>query len=314
MRFANLEQTILLWKESQNQFKSKKMKKTLLALLIILQSLLISAQNKIQIRATSASPSASFEQEVGSAKIKMAYSRPLVRGRKIFGELVPFDKLWRTGASDCTVISTSEDISFGNNVLKAGSYSIFSIPSVNNWTIIVNSDTTLHGETGYDEKKDIMRFKVPSERNTSFYETFTIELNDINSKGGAFLKIIWENTMVKIPIKSKEDDTILALIDKHLITAKTQDPALLFQAANYYYSTNRDYRQAIMWLEEAEKLNPENFYYPNLRQKIASESKDYINAIDAAKKALALAEKEKMKSTIEMLKEKINNWETLLKK
>ena len=107
---------------------------------------------------------------------------------------------------------------------------------------------------------------------------------------------------------------ILALIDKHLITAKTQDPALLFQAANYYYSTNRDYRQAIMWLEEAEKLNPENFYYPNLRQKIASESKDYVNAIDAAKKALALAEKEKMKSTIEMLKEKINNWETLLKK
>ena len=76
-----------------------------------------------------ASPASSFEQEVGSAKIKIAYSRPLVRGRKIFGELVPFDKLWRTGASDCTVITTSEDISFGNSILKAGSYSIFSIPS-----------------------------------------------------------------------------------------------------------------------------------------------------------------------------------------
>lgn len=290
------------------------MKKIFLFPLIILQSVFISAQNKVQIRITSASPAASFEQEVGSAKIKITYSRPLVRGRKIFGELVPFDKLWRTGASDCTVITTSEDISFGNNVLKAGSYSIFSIPSINDWTIIVNSDTTLHGETGYDEKKDIMRFKVPLEKSHNFYETFTIDLNDINSKSEAFLKILWENTMVKIPVKSKEDDTLIALIEQHIIKGKTQDDSLLFQAANYYYSTNRDYRQAIMWIEEAEKLNPENFYYPNLRQKIASESKDYINAIDAAKKALALAEKEKMKSTIEMLKEKINNWETLLKK
>ena len=289
------------------------MKKTILTCLIILQSLLLSAQDKVQIRVTSASPSASFEQEVGSAKIRITYSRPLVRGRKIFGELVPFDKLWRTGASDCTVITTSEDISFGNYVLKAGSYSIFSIPSINEWTIIVNSDTTLHGETGYDEKKDIMRFKVPLEKNPNFYETFTIELNDINNKGEAFLKILWENTMVKIPIKSKEDDTILALIEQHIIKGETQDATLLFQAANYYFSTNRDYKQAIIWLLEAEKLNPKNFYYPNLRQKIASELKDYTNAITAAKKAITLADKEKMKSSIEILNKRIADWEIISK-
>jgi hypothetical protein len=290
------------------------MKKTILTGLIILQSLLLSAQDKVQIRVTSASPAASFEQEVGSGKIKITYSRPLVRGRKIFGELVPFDKLWRTGASDCTVITTSEDISFGNNVLKAGSYSIFSIPSINDWTIIVNSDTTLHGETGYDEKKDIMRFKVPLEKSHNFYETFTIDLNDINSKSEAFLKILWENTMVKIPVKSKEDDTIVALIDQHIIKGKTQDANLLFQAANYYYSTNRDYQQAIIWLMEAEKINPQNFYYPNLRQKLASESKDYTIAIEAAKRAISIADKEKMKKTIDSLNNKISDWEILLKK
>ncbi|GAB3721363.1 DUF2911 domain-containing protein [Flavobacterium koreense] len=290
------------------------MKKTILTGLIILQSLLLSAQDKVQIRVTSASPAASFEQEVGSGKIKITYSRPLVRGRKIFGELVPFDKLWRTGASDCTVITTSEDISFGNNVLKAGSYSIFSIPSINDWTIIVNSDTTLHGETGYDEKKDIMRFKVPLEKSPNFYETFTIELNDINSKGEAFLKILWENTLVKIPVKSKEDDTIVALIDQHIIKGKTQDANLLFQAANYYYSTNRDYKQAIIWLLEAEKINPQNFYYPNLRQKLASENKDYTIAIEAAKRAISIADKEKMKKTIDSLNNKISDWEILLKK
>ena len=290
------------------------MKKIFLFTLILLQSVFISAQNKVQIRITSSSPAASFEQEVGSAKIRITYSRPLVRGRKIFGELVPFDKLWRTGASDCTVITTSEDISFGNNVLKAGSYSIFSIPSINDWTIIVNSDTTLHGETGYDEKKDIMRFKVPLEKSPNFYETFTIELNDINSKGEAFLKILWENTMVKIPVKSKEDDTIVALIDQHIIKGKTQDANLLFQAANYYYSTNRDYKQAIIWLLEAEKINPQNFYYPNLRQKLASENKDYTIAIEAAKRAISIADKEKMKKTIDSLNNKISDWEILLKK
>jgi hypothetical protein len=289
------------------------MKKIFLFPLIILQSVFISAQNKVQIRITSASPAASFEQEVGSAKIKITYSRPLVRGRKIFGELVPFDKLWRTGASDCTVITTSEDIYFGNSILKAGSYSMFSIPSINEWTIIVNTDTTLHGETGYDEKKDVMRFKVPLEKKTNFYETFTIELNDINSKGEAFLKILWENTMVKIPVKSIEDDTILALIEQHIIKGKTQDDTLLFQAANYYFSTNRDYKQAIIWLLEAEKLNPKNFYYPNLRQKIASELKDYSNAIAAAKIAITLADKEKMKSTIEILNKRIADWEIISK-
>jgi len=289
------------------------MKKTILLGIMLLQSVLIVAQDKIQIRLTAPSPAASFEQEIGSAKIKMTYSRPLVRGRKIFGELVPFDKLWRTGASDCTVITTSEDISFGSNVLKAGSYSIFSIPSINEWTIIVNTDTTLHGETGYDEKKDVMRFKVPTEKSPNFYESFTIELNDINSKGEAFIKIHWENTMVKIPIKSKEDDTIVALIEQYIIKGKTQDANLLFQAANYYYGTNRDFKQAMVWLLEAEKLNPQNFYYPNLRQKIAAELKEYATAIEAAKKALALAEKEKTKSDIVTLKKRIADWEILLK-
>ena len=290
------------------------MRKIIFTSFLLIQALLINAQEKIQIRTTSASPASSFEQEVGSAKIKIAYSRPLVRGRKIFGELVPFDKLWRTGASDCTVITTSEDIYFGNSILKAGSYSIFSIPSINEWTIIINTDITLHGETGYDEKKDVMRFKVPTEKSPYFYETFTIELNDINSKGEAFLKILWENTLVKIPVKSKEDDTIVALIDQHIIKGKTQDANLLFQAANYYYSTNRDYKQAIIWLLEAEKINPQNFYYPNLRQKLASENKDYTIAIEAAKRAISIADKEKMKKTIDSLNNKISDWEILLKK
>lgn len=288
------------------------MKKIILLSFIIIQSLSISAQEKVQIKLPPASPSASFQQEIGSATIKMAFSRPLARGRKIFGELVPFGKLWRTGASDCTTISTSEDITFGNNILKTGTYSIFSIPSENEWTIIINSDVTLHGETSYDEKKDVMRFTVPTEKTANFYETFTIELNDINSKGEGFLKIEWENTMVKIPMKSKADNEILALIDKNVIKEKSQNAVLLFQAANYYSATGRSNNQTVSWLTEAEKLDSENFYYPTLRQKIATELKDYPNAIEAAKKALAIAEKKKMKGT-EKLKNQIEELQLLFK-
>ena len=289
------------------------MRKIILIHFFILQALVISAQEKVQIKLTSASPSASFEQELGSTIIKVSYNRPLARGRKIFGELVPFEKLWRTGASNCTLITTNEDIVFGNTTLKVGSYSIFTIPSKKEWTIIVNADTTLHGESGYDAKKDVFRLTVPVESVPNFYETFTIEINDINSKGEGFLKIIWENSVVKIPLKSKADETILAVIDKNVIKEKTLDANLLFQAANYYYSTDRDYKQAIAWLIEAEKLDPQNFYYPNLRQKIATELKDYPSAIEAGKKALSIAELKKMKS-VESLKKQILELELLLKK
>jgi tetratricopeptide (TPR) repeat protein len=103
------------------------------------------------------------------------------------------------------------------------------------------------------------------------------------------------------------------LIDQHIIKGKPQDANLLFQAANYYYNTNRDYKLAMKWLLEAENLKPENFNYPNLRQKIASELKDYNNAIAAAKRAITLADKEKMKNTIETLNKRITDWEIILK-
>lgn len=289
------------------------MKKNLLLSFILIQSITLCAQEKIQIKLTPASPAASFIQELGNTTIKVNYNRPLTRDRKIFGELVPFDQIWRTGASNATQFSVSEDITFGENKLKAGDYSLFSIPSKNEWTIIINTDTKLHGDSGYDEKKDIFRFKVPSEKANVFYETFTIEINDINTKGEAFLKLMWENTMIKIPIKSKDDDHIMALINQNLIIENKKEASLLFQAANYYYITKRNSKQAIEWLLEAEKIESDNFNYPFLRQKIANEMNDYPVAIDAAKKALRNAEINKMKNQ-DGLKKQIADWEVLLKK
>ena len=224
------------------------------------------------------------------------------------------DSLWRTGASNATSLQTNEEIVFGDQTLAAGKYALFTIPSKTSWTIIVNTDTTLHGSSGYDAKKDVVRFAVPVEKIKNFYETFTIELNDINNKGEGFLKIIWENTMVKTPLKSKADEKIMALIQKHISIDKVQDAELLFQSASYYYATNRDFKQAVKWLNDAEKLDAENFYYPNLKQKILADLKDYPAAIDAAKKAIILGEKKKMTNTVSNLKKRIAGWELLINK
>jgi hypothetical protein len=272
------------------------------------------AQDKIQIKTTSPSPAASFEQEIGSTLVKVAYSRPLVRNRKIMGALVPFDQLWRTGASDCTTITTDENLMFGGTELAKGTYSLFSIPSEKEWTIIVNTDTSLHGDSGYDPAKDVMRFKVPVEKAPHFYETFTLEINDINTRGEGFLKLAWENTLIRIPIRSKADEQTMALIQVNLIQKQTSDANLLFQAANYYVSTNRDKSQAISWLQQAETIDAQNFYYPNLRQKLLGEQQNYTGALEVAQKALELAKQKNSKGGIKYLEQKIKEYEGYIKK
>lgn len=148
------------------------------------------------------SPEAAFTQQFGESEIQVAYARPSAKGRKIFGGLVPFDSLWRTGAAECTVLTLKEEVIIGGKKMSAGKYSLFTIPSANEWTVILNSDVSMHGTFGYDAKKDVHRFTVKPIKTDRFYESFTIEINDFTPQGSASLNIIWENTMVQIPLQS----------------------------------------------------------------------------------------------------------------
>ena len=177
------------------------MKKVLIINMLCLLATSIFAQEPVK-KSLPKSYEAAFTQQFGDSEIQVAYARPLARGRKIFGGLIPLDSLWRTGAGDCTTIKFKEEVVVGNKKIAAGKYSLFTIPSANEWTIILNSETTMHGTSGYDAQKDVHRFKVKSEKADRFYENFTIEINDINVKGEASLNLIWENTMVKIPLKT----------------------------------------------------------------------------------------------------------------
>jgi len=275
--------------------------KQLLTILFIGFSSSLFSQEKVSFLTPPPSPEASFTQQLVKGEITITYSRPLARGRKVFGGLVPFDSLWRTGASGATTIHITEEIIIGDKTLNAGKYALFTIPGEKEWTIIINADTTLHGAFGYDIKKDIHRFKVKSEKAHSFSEAFTIDLNEIINKGGGFLNLTWENTAIKIPIKSPVDEKVMAEINTRLINDKEQNAELFFQAANYYYTTGRDLKQAAAWASEAEKADKENFYYPNLLQKILADQKDYKAAIVVAKRAVVLGEKKKMTNAVNAL-------------
>jgi tetratricopeptide (TPR) repeat protein len=261
-----------------------------------------------QLNIPEPSPSASFSQTLGFTKIKVEYARPGAKGREVFGKLIPYGEIWRTGASDCSTISFNEEVTIGGKKIAKGKYSLFSIPNVEQWTIILNTDTTLHGTSGYDDKKDVHRFTVKPEKSARFYETFTIELSDIVKDNG-MLHLIWENTMAKFEIQSNAKERILADIDNKINKLKTDNSKLYYQAAEYYYNQRMELDQANNWIAKAVKMEPENFYYPNLQAKILETQSKFDEAIPVAQKAVILAKKGNMTQTASNWEKKIAIWQ-----
>lgn len=268
-------------------------------------------QAQITLKTPPPSPEAEWTQKVGFTTIMVAYERPLMRGRKIFGALVPFDQLWRTGAGESTKIKFSEDIEFGGQQVKKGIYSLFSIPNANEWTIILNTDTTGHGAFSYDEKKDILRIKAKSEGIARTYEAFSIELGDIMPDYSANIYLNWENTQVKIPIKSNADKVVMNEINQKINIEKLEDAKFFNSAAQYYFSNKKDLSQALAWSKKSEGMDEENFTYANLSTKILEEQKNYTEAIKSAQKAIALGTKKNMKVPVANWQKKVEEWQNL---
>ena len=232
-----------------------------------------------------------------------------MRGRKIFGDLEPFGKVWRTGAGDCSTIKFSDDIDFGGQRVKKGKYSIFTIPDPTEWTVILNTDTTQHGAFNYDEKKDVLRIKIKPESVAKSQETFTIELTDIQKDYTGVLALTWENTTVRIPLKTYADEQIMADIKDKLLVKKIKNANLYYNAAGYYVSTGRDLKTALEWSQGAEEMDKENFYYVNQSTKILEKLNDYKGAVVSAKRAIEIGTKKGMKTTSANWQKKVDEWE-----
>lgn len=265
--------------------------KNYITLLLVACSLL----GQGQIQTPQPSPSGSVSTTVGLTDVKISYSRPLMKGRKIFGEgsnyLIPYGQIWRTGANNGTIISFSDDVTVEGNAVPKGEYLLFTWPGASEWTISLYKDLALGGNTtGYDKTKEAANFKVKASKLTEKIETLTLNISDLaEDSKSANIEIAWENTSVKFKVGVEFDEKVMKAIE-----ANTKvNPSNLITAARYYHATKRDLKQALAWVDEylAVGKNSEQFWNVNFKAQLLKDMGDKKGALAAATQSLEMAKK-----------------------
>jgi hypothetical protein len=259
-----------------------------------------------QIETPQPSPNSTLTQNVGLSEVMVAYSRPSANERVVFGELVPFDKKWRTGANENTIITFSDDVEVQGQLLTAGSYAVFSIPKKDSWDVFFYEDIDNWGlPVTWNEDAVVAMINVPTKTLNHHVETFTIGFDNINLEK-AHLKISWEKTMVEVPIDFPTDELVMSNINSVMDGPSAND---YFNSAIYYLSANKDLAQAEEWMEKGMEMS-ENKPYWMLRQQsliyAANGKKD--KAIETAKASLAGAKKAGNADYIKMNEDSLKEW------
>lgn len=259
--------------------------KKVVVLLFALISTGVMAQG---IKTPAPSPTQTIKQDFALSSIEITYSRPAAKGRKIFGDLVPFGKIWRTGANAATKVTFGEDVKVGGMPVKAGSYAIYSVPTAGEWEIIINKGANNSGLTGYKTEDDVARFKVQSMQLPMMIENFTIMLGNLTASS-ADIQILWENTAVQIPVVADIDSKIMAQIN----TAMTVDSRPYFQAASYYFDNGKDINKALEWANKAVEAQPTAYWVMHLKAKVQAKAGDKAGAKATAMKSMEMAKQAK---------------------
>jgi len=244
-----------------------------------------------QIQMPQASPSSKIIQKVGLTDVTVDFSRPSTKGRKIFGELVPFGQVWRTGANGATVLTFSTEVSISGTKVPAGSYALYSIPGKSTWTMILSKNTKLWGAIGYEAKDDVLRFTATPAKTSRMYDSFEIGFSNLTD-ASADLSIKWEQTRVEFTIQTEVDPIVMTDIKKQVIDAKSTNPALLYQAANYYFTNNKDQNQAYTWIKQSTESD-QKYWTLHLQAKIELSLGKKTAALESATRSKKLAEEGK---------------------
>lgn len=239
-----------------------------------------------QLKTPKPSPTATLIQEVGLTDVSITYSRPGVKGRTIFGDLVPFGEIWRTGANKATSITFSTDAKIGGKEVKAGSYSIFTIPGKEEWTIIINSETELWGTGKYSKDQDVARFTVKPETTKEKTESFTIEFSNFDN-GDAVINLSWENTRVSFPFATAVTEMVENQIKEMLVDGPSANT--YYNAARFYLENDKDLEQALKWINIAIVKRPEAFWMTHQKAKILGKLGKTKEAIATAEKSMKMA-------------------------
>jgi len=234
----------------------------------------------------SPSPASTLKQRVGLTDIEIAYSRPGAKGRPVFGGLVPLGEVWRTGANSRTLVTFSTPVKLNDREIPAGKYSLFTIPGPQEWTIILNRDTT-SSSFAYSATNDVVRFTAPAAKLSENVETFSIVINAIRDDS-ARIDLIWEHTVVPIHLTLDLVGPLAPKIDAAMAAPGANRP--YYQAAMFYYDHGLDLQKAKTWIEAAAKAN-ETYYVVHWQAKILAKLGDKAGAIAAAKRSSELAAK-----------------------
>jgi hypothetical protein len=257
------------------------MKRSFLVLLALLVLGIAPAQT---LTTPQPSPTQTIKQNFGVGSIELSYSRPAKKERKIMGDLVPFGKVWRTGANNATTITFSDDVTIGGKDIKAGKYGLLTIPNAGKWTIIISKDLNVTQPAAYKQENDVVRVEADVITLPYTIENFTINFADITGSS-CNMQLMWDNTFVQFPITTGTDAKVMGQIND--IMNKDNKP--YFAAASYYYDNGKDLNQALAWVNKAIETNKEAFFMYMLKARIHKKLGDKTAAKAAATTCKELA-------------------------
>lgn len=274
--------------------------------IVVFLVLALSFMSTAQIQRPMASPLAKMEQKVGLTDIKIEYFRPSKNNRTIFGDVVPFGEMWRTGANENTKFTTPDPLVFGKDTLKAGTYAIFTIPNKDNWEVIFYSELGNWGTPdNFDETKVALRRTVPVIALNDVTETFTISIENPTTDK-ADLTMSWDKTRVALSFNVPTATKMSANIDKVMAGPSAND---YYASAEFYFKEKKDMKKALEWINKAVEIRgQEAFWMLRLKSQIQAEMGDYKGAIETAKLSLAAAEKAEYQSYIDANNAAIEEW------
>lgn len=262
------------------------MKKFFIGCSAIVLSIALSSPLHAQLKLPAPSPGSTVTQVVGLTDVSIDYSRPGVKGRKIWGELVPYNELWRTGANASTKISFSDDVMIEGQKLPAGKYALYTLPGENEWTIIFNKNLELWGTDGYKQEEDALRIKVKPVAVPQQVESFTIAVSNVKPDG-ASVDLVWDKLQVSFSVKVDTDAKVLAGMKE-----ATGDAVTVFaRSANYCLQNNTNMDLAKQWIDNSIAIKP-TFYNQWVKAQILAKEENYKDALMWAEKATVVGKAE----------------------
>lgn len=260
------------------------MKKIILSGFLALAAITANAQ----VDTPQPSPVGKVSQQVGLTDVNIEYSRPSAKGREIFGDLVPFGKMWRLGANASTKIEFSEPVTLNGAEVPAGKYAVYAIPNENSWEIIIHKNLEHWGVGAYKQEEDQVRFTATPEKTTAFVETFSMGFNNLSLNSGE-LQLAWENTLVKILVETNTQEKVAAQVDAFENPKPNYRP--YYNAASYYFNSNLDNKKALAWINKAVEIRQDAFWVLHLKAKIQLANGLAKEAIATAEASKEMAEK-----------------------